>query len=339
VVIAIIAILIGMLLPAVQKVREAANRSRAEEGCMEIAAAMGSFFDAHGRLPVELRELSGIIDENLALGAKDGYSFAFEPLDDQRARIVCSPVAPGITGSETVSLVAVMTPRGTGEPSVMPTAGADEAREAMFADLYEAGARAADDVLAADQSGGTAAGVMTYLCDPANIVKAFNDLDQNDDGLVAPADILSLQLGRDFPRLVPFLDDLRELMQLGVANEDTTTLPGSPIDDPSSLCSFSFHLSFRRGDCDGDGQITGVVTDAVVLLSFNFLGATAPPCLAACDANGDGEVTGTVTDAVYLLSYNFLGGPPPPAPFPGCGAGKPSDLSLGCASPPESCGS
>jgi hypothetical protein len=96
-------------------------------------------------------------------------------------------------------------------------------------------------------------------------------------------------------------------------------------------------LRFMRGDCDSDGQIRGVVTDAVFLLNFNFVGGTEPGCLAACDANGDGEVRGVVTDAVYLLTFNFLGGSAPPAPFPDCGPGGNDDEAVGCASPGEDC--
>jgi hypothetical protein len=95
----------------------------------------------------------------------------------------------------------------------------------------------------------------------------------------------------------------------------------------------SVPASFIRGDCNGDGEISGSVTDAVFLLQFNFMGGPAPGCLSACDANGDGDVLGQVTDAVYLLLYNFVGGPPPPAPYPECGEGA-EDL-LGCGSYPR----
>jgi hypothetical protein len=94
---------------------------------------------------------------------------------------------------------------------------------------------------------------------------------------------------------------------------------------------------FIRGDCDGDGQVRGLVTDAVFLLNFNFLGGQRPRCLAACDANADGTVIGVVTDAVYLLTFNYLGGPRPPDPFPGCGAGTVRDEALGCVTPPAGC--
>src|SRR5689334_8080159 len=82
VVIAIIAVLIGMLLPAVQKVRESANRAKCQNNLKQIGLACHGYHDVYQTLPMAIKTSIYISERPQCYGS---YFIPLLPFLEQQA--------------------------------------------------------------------------------------------------------------------------------------------------------------------------------------------------------------------------------------------------------------
>ena len=101
VVIAIIGILIGMLLPAVQQVREAARRTQCANNLRQLSLGLLNFESAHSHFPAGA--LTGEDDDDLG---NDGWGWGAQILPFIEQANLADSLQPGITNQPGVFLDA-----------------------------------------------------------------------------------------------------------------------------------------------------------------------------------------------------------------------------------------
>jgi prepilin-type N-terminal cleavage/methylation domain-containing protein len=243
VVIAIIAILIGLLLPAVQKVRSAAASAQAQQSLDRLCHAMNIHHQRTGFFPPTFEQLSPYIDgENVWMDGQDqGYNFSITLLPQQDGAtdfdIRATPTVLGLTADTvwSVSKDCVVANSTSRQDRLLAAQNVARANAA----LLDMGSREIAGVL--QEGASRATGIPAFVRNEKTVQNWLTEWDWNNDGDISFEEMMNVP-GPEHPSIPRFRRSFAQILAFGEGQEDLIGLPAVQITslegDPAPVFTF-----------------------------------------------------------------------------------------------------